>query len=695
MVLPGGGWGVGGRLGARTGLALLLVGGCLLGGAANAGAAVLFRFDQVGYAPGASKRVLVMTTRPVRSRAFTVSSAGGRVLARGRATGPVRWNARYVVYTLALRGMRAQGRYTVRFAGARSSSLRVASAAALYGPLSAGALSFFAAQRDGPEQLPGSLHRVPSHLRDSSAAVYSPPSYDGTTLLGGLTPTGAHIDASGGWFDAGDYLKFVETASFSDSVLLFALRSFSGGAGGGGGTAAGVGRGGSTAGVGTAVGVGAGVGGIGSAAGAGSSVSARAALEREARFGTDWLLKMWDQSSRVLYYQVGIGDGNGRTILGDHDLWRLPQADDARSPRPGAPTYYESYRPVFAANAPGAPISPNLAGRTAAAFALCAQVFAVSDPAYAHRCLLAGQTLYDQADTSPPGQLLTASPFAYYDETEWRDDMAFGATELYLATQDALAAGPGASTELPHADLGYYLLRAGTWANAYIEAPTSGEDSLNLYDVSTLADYDLVRILDTPVGQALALQTNVPTDAPALLSDRADQLHLGERLARSEPFGLANPATNLDTVAHALGYAVQARMYDELTRTSAFAAFAQSQLDWVLGANAWGSSFIVGAGSVYPHCLAAQIPNLAGSLTGHGAIMRGATVEGPTAPADLRGLEAPEGARRCPVSGRDPFAAFNGHDLGYRDDVRAFASSEPTDDLAALTLLAAAQAGSG
>jgi len=667
LTTPAGVRGAEGRTGVRAGLALLLAGVCLLGGSSTAGAAVLFRFDQVGYAPGAATRVLAMTTRPVHSRAFTVSGAGGRVLARGRATGPVRWNARYVVYTLDLRGVRTPGRYTVRFAGARSPSLRVAPAAALYEPLGAGALSFFAAQRDGPEQLPGPLHRAPSHLRDSSAAVYSPPSYRGTTLLGGLTPTGVHVDASGGWFDAGDYLKFVETASFSDSVLLFALRSFSGG-------------------VGSAAGVG-GVGGVGSG-------SARAALEREARFGADWLLKMWDQPSRVLYYQVGIGDGNGRTILGDHDLWRLPQVDNARTPRPGAPTYYESYRPVFAANAPGAPISPNLAGRTAAAFALCAQVFAAADPAYAHRCLLAGQTLYDQAATEPRGQLLTTSPFAYYDETEWRDDMAFGATELYLATQAALAAGPAVFAGLPHIDLGYYLQRAATWANAYIEASTSGEDSLNLYDVSTLADYDLVGILRTPIAQELRRRVSVPATPESLLEDRADQLHLAERLARSEPFGLANPATNLDTVGHALGYAVEARMYDELTHSSAFAAFAQTQLDWVLGANAWGSSFVVGAGSLYPRCLAAQIPNLAGSLTGHGAIMRGATVEGPTAPANLRGLQAPEGARRCPSSGRDPFAAFDGHGLGYLDEVRSFDTSEPTDDLAALTLLAAAQAAS-
>ena len=138
------------------------------------------------------------------------------------------------------------------------------------------------------------MHRRPSHLSDASASVYRMPSYRGTTLLGSLVPTGEHVDASGGWFDAGDYLKFVETASFTDVALLYTAREYP------------------------------------------TGVSDRAALLAEARYGTDWLLKMWDQSRRVLYFQVGIGDGNDTSILGDHDLWRLPQADNASRAKPGS-----------------------------------------------------------------------------------------------------------------------------------------------------------------------------------------------------------------------------------------------------------------------------------------------------------------------------------------------------------------------
>ena len=32
-----------------------------------------------------------------------------------------------------------------------------------------------------------------------------------------------------------------------------------------------------------------------------------------------------ERETRTLYYQVGIGEGNPKT-LGDHDIWRPPQA---------------------------------------------------------------------------------------------------------------------------------------------------------------------------------------------------------------------------------------------------------------------------------------------------------------------------------------------------------------------------------
>src|SRR5262249_49360726 len=140
----------------------------------------------------------------------------------------------------------------------------------------------------------------------------------------------------------------------------------------------------------------------------------------EARFGTDWLLRMWDDPTRTLYYQVGIGEGNAKTV-GDHDIWRLPQADDTFNGN-DPPYRYIRNRPVFGAGEPCSPLSPNLAGRDAAALALCSQVFRATDPTYANRCLVAAEHIYELADTAPK-RLLTVIPYSFYPETEWRDDL--------------------------------------------------------------------------------------------------------------------------------------------------------------------------------------------------------------------------------------------------------------------------------
>ena len=67
-----------------------------------------------------------------------------------------------------------------------------------------------------------------------------------------------------------------------------------------------------------------------------------------------WLLRMWDDRTRTLYYQVGIGEGNDQT-LGDHDIWRLPQADDTlRRHEPRRPLH----PPPARSSAPARPARP-------------------------------------------------------------------------------------------------------------------------------------------------------------------------------------------------------------------------------------------------------------------------------------------------------------------------------------------------
>jgi endoglucanase len=410
--------------------------------------------------------------------------------------------------------------------------------------------------------------------------------------------------------------------------------------------------------------------------GAGSAVSNFTA---EAKFGTDWLLRMWDDPTRTLYYQVGIGTGNAKTV-GDHDIWRLPQADDTYGGTD--PLYrYIRNRPIFRAGAPGSLISPNLAGRDAAAFGLCFQLFKTTDPAFAGRCLLAGEHIFDLADTAPSGNLTTYLPYSFYPETEWRSDLELGAVELYLA-----AASGGLPAGLPHTDPLFYLQQAAHWANAYITGPDDAADTLNLYDVSGLAHYDLHRA----IGQA-GNPPGLEVTQGALLADMKKALDGALAQAATDPFGFGFPWATWDTTSHGAGLSVMASEYDQLSGTSAYADFSVRWLDNILGANAWGSSFIIGDGSTFPHCPHHQVANLAGSLDGTPPVLNGAAVEGPNGTLYSGFLT---GMRNCPPDNSDPFAQFNSN-AKFKDDIESFSTVEPAVDLTATSPLAFARQAAG
>jgi hypothetical protein len=300
------------------------------------------RVDQVGYPAGATKRAYLMSEKSDPGAAFRVVASSGRVVFRGhagRSTGG--WSARYShVYPLDFDHVRTTGTYTVVVSGAKSPRFRIEPPRKLYAGALANSLFFYEAERDGPDFIRSALRTAPGHLNDEHAMTYLTPKPNADDGFNGdLKPLGVRIDASGGWWDAGDYPKFVETTSYTVALMLLRVRDYPAELGAGAG---------------------------------------RSNFASEAAFGTDFLLRMWNDRTRTLYYQVGIGEGNSK-IVGDHDIWRLPQADDTyggKNPR----FRYIRHRPVFRAGPPGSRVSPNLAGRDAAAFALCYQDFRRSRP---------------------------------------------------------------------------------------------------------------------------------------------------------------------------------------------------------------------------------------------------------------------------------------------------------------------------
>ena len=626
--------------------AVVAVGGASAPVATSAATDAYVRVNQVGYPINASKRAYLLASAAETGATFAVRNASGTAVLSGPVGASLRsWSRAYgFVYPIDFGAIATAGSYTITVAGpiaASSPTFRIDIGANVYRSPLANALSFYRNERDGPSFVPSALRTAAGHLNDAHAMTYVTPNANPSGRFSGdLTPLGVTIDASGGWWDAGDYLKFLALESYTTSLMLSGVRDFP------------------------------------AQMGASASTSNFTA---EARFGTDWLLRMWDDSTRTLYYQVGIGEGNGKTA-GDHDIWRLPQDDDGYGG--SDPLYrYIRNRPVFRAGAPGSPISPNLAGRDAAALALCYQVFRATDAPYANRCLLAAEHIFDLADTAPKGNLLTAIPYSFYPETEWRDDLELGATELARALQSGT---PPAG--LPHGDSLFYLGQAAHWANAYITGPNDAADTLNLYDVSGLAHYELYKAFATG-GNPGGLETT----QTALLADLKKQLDGALAQGAKDPFQFGFPWATWDTTSHGAGLSVMASEYDELTSTTTYADWSGRWLANILGANAWGTSLIVGDGTTFPHCMQHQVANLAGSLDGSPPILAGAAVEGPNGIV-YSGTVA--GMRLCPADGSDAFAQFNSKAL-YKDDVQSFSTVEPALDLTASSPLAFARQAAG
>ena len=614
----------------------------VLGIAAPAMAQSAFvRVNQVGYPVGATKRAYLMSSAAETGATFSVVNSGGTAVfsaAIGANLGS--WGNFPDVYALDFDGVASAGTYTIRVTGpiaASSPSFAIDAAANIYATPLANSLYYYQNERDGANFIATALRTAAGHVNDQAADVYLTPNVNKNGRFSGdLTPTGARIDASGGWWDAGDYLKFVQTESYTVAMMLAGVRDFP------------------------------------NQMGAGSGTSNFLA---EARFGTDWLLKMWDDNSKTFYYQVGIGNGNAQTVS-DHDIWRLPQADDSFQ-NCTSQYRYICHRPVFINTAGGAnaKISPNLAGRMAAALAECFVVFKSTDVAYANQCLLSAEHIFDLANTTPSGNLLTVIPFSFYPESEWRDDLEWGATELYFALHSG-SLPPG----LPHTDPNFYLTAAANWAHAYITGPNDAADTLNLYDVTGLAHFDLYRALGlagNPTGLAV-------TQA-ALLADLKKQLDKAVAQAGTDPFGFGFPWATYDTTSHGGGLVVMAAEYGNLTGSNTYAAFASRWLANVLGTNAWGTSLIVGDGTTFPHCMQHQVANIAGSLDGTAPVLKGAAVEGPNSISTRGSLS---GMRACPANGVDVFAQFNGNRAVYQDNVQSFSTVEPAIDLTATSFLA-------
>jgi endoglucanase len=724
MRLSGPGFSMRPRIFPATFLAFTL---CLCALAAQAQSAYI-RVNQIGYEAGATPaRAYLMSTAAEPGATFKVVSANGQTAYKGSVGALLgTWahskTVTYQVYALdfVVPGGKS---YSISVSGpvaAHSPSFAVDRPEVLYPGLLVNTLFFYQTQRDGADFIPNALRTAPGHLKDKNATLYLTPPLDDNDWINNVPPAKPlisanlpNIDAAGGWWDAGDYEKYVETVSYTTALMEIGVRDFP--------RQMGADAENNPPAPPNAV-------SYAGHSGAGSPRSAD--FSNEAKFGLRWLLKMWDGSTHTLAYQVDntqdwdyYGEGDPSSVTGgcggtyntpyclitEYDIWTLPQAADNYQqdgdPKPCDPltTFYICNRPVYVAAPPASSLSPNLAGRLAADFAVCYQLNRKQDPALAKRCLKDAEEAFALADTSYPDPapsigagtcptcLLTIAPFDGYPETVWDDDMELGATELYFALSSARDENdlpPG----LPQTDPDIYLKDAAKFAGNYINniSIPGNSDTLNLYDVSGLAHYELYRAFQragNPDGLAVSRQ--------GIKKQFLSQVDAAIAQAQSDPWGFGVPWNNGDTTSHGAGLSVMASEAYSLTHDARYDTYSRRWLGNILGANSWGSSFIVGDGSTFPNCIQHQVANIAGALDGTAGgtpILWGAATEGPASDTTSGTLD---GMVLCPANGVDTFKAFNGNDGSYdrsqaalfQDNVQSYSTTEPGIDLTATSFL--------
>ena len=668
------------------------------------------RVNQVGYESGSRNRAYLMSTVPEEGATFSVIDSHGQTVSSDavsarlhlgnwasctaiKGSGSKRVCSASIVYEVyALDFSVPRGEiYTILVVGpaaATSPSFAVDRPKVLYPGLLLNTLFFYQTQRDGPNFVANALRTKPGHLKDEQASVYLTPNFDDDDLITNtgvpLTPTGEVIDSSGGWWDAGDYVKYVETISYTAALMEIGVRDFP-----------------------NQMGPNAplhppappaSVSYAGNAAGAPLSSD----FSAEARFGVEWLMKMWDDKTQTLYYQTDNTQdwNNFPSLITEYDIWTRPQAADnfkqQGDPEPCDPstTFFICNRPVFIAAPAGSLITPNLAGRLAAAFATYYQLNRTANPGVANQALLNAEHIFALADTSlpdPANNLLTIAPFDGYGENVWDDDMELGATELYFALKSAGSARnlpPG----LPVTDPTDYLQQAAQFAENYITEvyDTGNTDTLNLYDLSGLAHFELYRALEM-AGK----QNGLAVSESTLLQNLTDQLSDAIVQAQSDVFDYGQNWRDGDTTSHGAGLSVMASEAHYLTRAGTYDKYSKHWLGNILGLNSWGSSFIVGDGSTFPNCIQHQVANLVGALDGSSGgtpVLWGAASEGPGSHA-TSGVVG--GMKLCPKGGADTFAIFNGIDGStpnprqavYQDNMQSYSTTEPAIDLTSTSFL--------
>jgi endoglucanase len=564
------------------------------------------RVNQIGFTLGAAKSAVVFGGGPLPADFRVLNADSGAPVFKGRVE-PLNgsWGQFASLAQVNFSALAVEGRYVLEVGSARSRPFTIATG--VYHELPSQLLEFMRQQRCGYNPFVDAVCH----------------SFDGRTAFG-PEPAGTYVNASGGWHDAGDQLKYLLTSSNATAQMLLAYQI----------------------------------------------VESRPSDWRtyfadefnslgqpgrngmpdvldEARWGLEWMLRLHPKPDQ-LYHQVA----DDR----DHKGFRLPQnetVDYGWGPGSYRVVYFADGKPQglkqYQSESTGV---ANLAGRYAAAMALGYQVWKQSPDlrAFAGELLQAGREVYELGRKQEGVQQGNSYGAPYrYAETTWADDMEWGAAELFRATRD----------QRYLRDAKRYAVLAGS--ESWMGKTEAGH--YQYYPFMNIGHFRLYDLVDTRTKKQLA-------EFYREGNERAAKQRV------TNPYGIGVPfiwcSNNL-----VVALATQGLVYQRMTGDGRYGQSVAKQIDWLLGRNPWGVSMFTGIpkNGSYPRDVH-LFPNVLMKR-----MVTGGLVDGPVYRKVFQSL------RGVSIKEPDPFAMFQDERAVYHDDVNDYSTNEPTMDGTAAAIL--------
>jgi endoglucanase len=471
------------------------------------------RSNLVGYKPEGIKVAVWGSKENTSIRSFQlVDKATGKVVYEnkaGKAYGS--YGPFQQTYRLDFSKYTKPGTYTVRAGASVSPEFRIAED--VYKGSADFALKYMRQQRSNYNP----------YLKDSCHTE------DGYTMYGPM-PDSTHIDVSGGWHDATDYLQYSMTSANATYHLLAAYRDFPR---------------------------------VFTDEHLANGLPGKNQVPDvfdEARWGLDWLLKMHPRPD-WLFNQLA----DDR----DHIGFRLPVNDPADYGKgKERPVYFVTGEPQGLSQYKNRTTgTSSTAGKFSSAFALGHTMFREVDQPYAEKLKSRAFSAYAYG-LKKPGNTQTAcykAPY-FYEEDNWVDDMELAAAQLYNLSKDKKM-----------------LTAAFEYAKQEKQTPWLMSDTASHYQwypFINVGHYELARAAEGATRREVIEYYRKGID---MVWEKAKK----NAFFRGVPYIWCS--NNLQT-----SFAIQCYWYRQLTGDETYLELEQATFDFLLGSNPWGTSMIVG-----------------------------------------------------------------------------------------------------